>query len=78
MLCIGQNLEHRPKDTPGLFQHMTAMVARPVSRTEMRANEKAMIAAQKEWQRLRGKQVWEEYVVLHWSDTCANARKEGT
>ena len=52
--CMGKDLEHRPKDTPGLLQHMTAMVARPVSRTEMRANEKAMIAAQKEWKRLMG------------------------
>lgn len=74
---MGKNLEHRPKDTPGLFQHMTAMVARPVSRTEMRANEKARLAAHKEWNRLRDNTVWDESVVLNWSDAWANARKEG-
>ena len=76
MPCLERDQGHRPKDIPGLFQHLTAMVARPVSRKEMSANTKAMKAAQDEWNRLRNKKVWDETVVRNWSDVCAEARKK--
>ena len=76
MPCLERDQGHRPKDIPGLFQHLTAMVARPVSRKEMSANTKAMKAAQNEWNRLRNKTVWDETVVRNWSDVCAEARKK--
>lgn len=44
----------------------------------MRAHANAMLAMEKEWNRLRRKGVWDEYTVMEWPQVCAEARKNNT
>jgi hypothetical protein len=68
---------HRDKITNDRLV-FSAMVARAVSRKEVRMNPKAQAAVQKEWDRLRLRKVWEEKQVREWSDVAAEARRNGT
>lgn len=66
VICL-QNVvnqsKHRVVNTWGMFQHMYARAARPVSRNEMKSNAQTMKAMGKEWIKLRSKGVWDEMVV---------------
>ena len=53
------------------------MLARPVSRSEVRSNPKARAALQKEWDRLREIPAWDESKVREWADVSAEARRTG-
>lgn len=78
MICIPNGPEHRPNDLLGMFHNVSACVACPVSRKELRANTNAIPAMEKEWDRLRSKGVWDDSVEKEWSHVCAGARKKNT
>ena len=67
---------HRDKLSPfsDLFE---CCVARTVTKKELKENKKAQQAVQKEWDKLRGLQTWDESRVREWSDVAKEARKTG-
>jgi hypothetical protein len=75
MPIIDHVIEHRPKLNP---QHVySACVARPVTRKEARENAKATAALDKEWNKLRNMQCWDETRVEEWSIVAARAKRTG-
>ena len=64
---------HRQKIAPDLG--IPACVARPVPKKEMLANERAIAAMHKEWNRLRDKGAWDESVVRPWKEVAREAQK---
>ena len=67
--------QHRPK----LHRRIpiNALVARPVSRKEQKANPKAREEMKKEWNRLRKMGTWDDYEVKEWRDVAREARQNG-
>ena len=72
----GSRVPHRLK-IPCVFPAWYALVARPVNRTERRANEKAQAAMLKEWSRLRNVRCWDEACVREWKDVKREANYKG-
>ena len=70
---------HREKvlPRPPIFP-FSAMVARPVGKTELLKSKEALAAYDKEWSRLREKKVWDESVVRELSDVAREAREKKT
>jgi hypothetical protein len=69
--------EHRPH----VVEHelpFSALVARPVSKAEVKTNPKAQEALQKEWDRLRMAGCWDESKVVEWGSVSKAARESGT
>ena len=68
---------HRQR-VPELECPFSALVARPVSKNEARANPKAQAALLKEWDQLRKAGCWDESKVQEWGDVAGQARRAGT
>ena len=51
-----------------------ALVARPVGKAELEREQEARDARDREWNRLRERQVWDESVVWEWDDLAAYAK----
>ena len=64
---------HRPH-IPMFEFPFNALVARPVSKAEIRNNPKADAALMKEWDALRKANCWDESKVREWSDVAREAR----
>ena len=56
----------------------SVMVARSVSKDEVKRTPAAQAALQKEWDRLRAAGCWDESRVREWNDVASEARREGT
>ena len=56
----------------------SAVVARPVNKTEVRSTPAAQLALQKEWDKLRAAGCWDEASVREWADVAAEARRKNT
>ena len=68
--------KHRIKNTELTF-NIPACVARPVGKKELERTLAALEARDKEWRRLRSKQVWDESVGREWDDVAKEARLRG-
>ena len=76
LAIVDATVEHRPKLCP---QYMySACVARPVTKQEARSNAKAMAALDKEWNKLRNMNCWDETLVEEWSVVASRAKRSGT
>lgn len=78
MIGVPSDPVHRAHDLLGMIQHIAGCVARPVSHKEMRANAKAIIAKEEEWNLIRSKNVWDGADVKTWVQVCAEARTDIT
>jgi RNA:NAD 2'-phosphotransferase (TPT1/KptA family) len=70
--------EHRSKfPDPGDRDWFNACVARSVGKREALSNPKAKASLDKEWDKLRRQQCWDESKVREWSDVAAEAKRKG-
>lgn len=56
---------------------MQVLIARDVSKSEMRAHKEALLAQEKEWRKLWDQKVWGETVVRSWNQIAIEARRTG-
>ena len=66
--------EHRPHEAEHELP-FSALVARPVSKAEIRSSSEAQAALKKEWDRLRAAGCWDESKVREWSTVAKEARE---
>ena len=76
-IADGSKQEHRVK-CAGPPTPFSVMIARPVSKDEVKRTPAAQAALQKEWDRLRAAGCWDEAKVREWSEVAANARSKNT
>ena len=71
-----QRQPRRPKRVSDLFPY-SAFVARPVSKKEIKQNQKANEALLKEWEKLRKAGCWDESMAREWSEVQAECKRIG-
>ena len=74
----GKTWTHRTKNPLDQGTFFAACVARPVSKAEIKANEKANASLLKEWDKLRKAGTWDESRAQEWSAVAKAAREAGS
>ena len=76
MPTISKKQEHRVKHLHSPFTNLSALVARPVPKREMKETPEALRACKKEWTRLQNKPAWDITIVREWGEVCSTAKKK--
>ena len=65
------------EDDEDEYEHVMALVARPVTKAERAVNPKARASLDKEWNKLMLQEVWEMDLVRSWKDVSREAQSTG-